>query len=52
MTKRTNKEQQLINYLLNKRNYIPSKEIADAIHSSPKTVYRLVKKINAGSSGG
>lgn len=52
MTKRTNKEQQLINYLLNKRNYIPSKEIADAIHSSPKTVYRLIKKINAGSSGG
>ncbi|WP_295746255.1 PRD domain-containing protein [uncultured Limosilactobacillus sp.] len=52
MAKRTNKEQQLMNYLLNKRNYIPSKEIADAIHSSPKTVYRLIKKINAGSSGG
>lgn len=52
MTKRKTKEQQLINYLLNKRQYIPAKEIATAINSSPKTIYRLIKKINAESING
>lgn len=52
MNKQKSKEQQLINYLLNKRRYVPAKEIADAINSSPKTIYRLIKKINAESSNG
>lgn len=52
MNKQKAKEQQLINYLLNKRRYVPAKEIATAVNSSPKTVYRLIKKINAESSDG
>lgn len=52
MTKRTDKEQQFINYLLNKRDYVSAKDIANDIQSSPKTIYRLVKKINKESSNG
>lgn len=52
MTKRKTREQQLMNYLLNQREYVSAKEISKAIHSSPKTVYRLIKKINSQSSGG
>lgn len=52
MNKQKTKEQQLINYLLSKRQYVPAKELATAVHSSPKTVYRLIKKINAESTNG
>ncbi|WP_283583253.1 BglG family transcription antiterminator [Limosilactobacillus difficilis] len=37
----------LLNYLVNKRGYSSAKEIASAIHVSPKTVYRIIKHINA-----
>ena len=50
MAKQKTKEQQLINYLLNKREYVPSRDIARAINSSPKTIYRLIKKINREST--
>ncbi|MGX2943622.1 BglG family transcription antiterminator [Enterococcus alishanensis] len=46
MSKKGNREKQLLLYLSNKSDFVTGEEIAKHFNISPKTVYRLVKKIN------
>lgn len=52
MSARENREYNLLLLLLKQRDYITSKELANDLGVSKKTVYRLVKKINGGYQNG
>ncbi|MCC3162818.1 BglG family transcription antiterminator [Lactiplantibacillus pentosus] len=41
------REHKLIYLLVNKRDFVTAKQLADEIHSSDKTIYRIVSKINS-----
>lgn len=52
MSKKGNREKQLLLFLSNKSDFVTAEEIAEHFEISQKTVYRLVKKINDEFSDG
>lgn len=40
------KERNLIYLLVNKRDFVTAKQLADELHSSDKTIYRIISQIN------
>ena len=46
MGAKKNREQRLLLLLTKRHDYITSEELAEHLETSPKTIYRLIKKIN------
>ncbi|RKL64841.1 transcription antiterminator [Salipaludibacillus neizhouensis] len=46
MISKDNREQKLLQFLSKNQDYVTSKDLADVLHTSKKTVYRLIKEIN------
>ncbi|KZU12420.1 Transcriptional antiterminator of lichenanoperon BglG family [Lactiplantibacillus plantarum] len=43
----TKRERSLIYLLVNKKDFVTAKQLADELHSSDKTIYRLISQINS-----
>lgn len=52
MSSNNNREQKLLLFLSKNQDYVTSEDLAGILHTSQKTVYRLIKKINDDYSNG
>lgn len=46
MGSKVNREQKLLLFLSKNQDYVTAEDLAQILHASKKTVYRLIKKIN------
>ncbi|MTD38699.1 PRD domain-containing protein [Erwinia sp. CPCC 100877] len=52
MSSKKDREQKLLLLLSKNQEYMTSEDLAETLHTSQKTIYRLIKKINTEFSGG